>query len=251
MDTWFSIEKWWWKIVRNIGVVLASVFIKLGISANQLTVSRFIVLGPCALVGFAMPGYWWPIFGLICVLTYSVLDFCDGTIARKTNSITKVGGWLDGRYDFLLQVVVLSGATWHVFQSDLPQWWSAVALGALFSQAALVHHTDMFGGLFNHRKEFFADMDNIDMTIWGKIIVDIVITRSNFSAIFFTFRYVVIVAVLSGHLEWLLLVVAVTQNIRWIVLHIVMASILSDKPQKPNFIKIMKKYTEDTYTLPV
>jgi len=249
MDTWFSVEKWWWKIVREAGERIAVVFVYFGITANQLTVSRFIVLGPCILFGFAMSGYWPPVLGLICLLAYGVLDFCDGTIARKTNSITKVGGWLDGRYDFLLQGVILCGAMWHVLQSDLPMWWSGAAVAALFSQAALVHHTDMYGGLFHHRPEFFRDMDNLPMNIWDRVIIDIVITRSNLSGIVFTFRYLVIVSVIAGHLEWLLLAIAITQNIRWIVLHIVMAKVLSEQDAAKGIWGKVWFYVKQDYTV--
>lgn len=250
MDTWFSIEKWWWKIVRQMGVVLATVFIKLGITANQLTVARLVVLGPCVLLGFALSGYWFPVLGLICLLIYGVLDFCDGTIARNTNCITKVGGWLDGRYDFLLQVIILAGSTWSVMQAALPVWWSATAIAALFSQAALVHHTDMYGGLFNHREDFFKDMQSVDMTFWERMIVDIVVTKSNLSGVIFTFRYIVILTVLLGHLEWLLLFIAITQNIRWLVLHIVMANLLSKQDELKGIWYSMWQYINKEYTVP-
>ena len=252
MDTWFSIEKWWWTLLRKIAKKIAAVFIKLGISANQLTVGRFVIFAPCVLVGFSLSGYWGPVFGLVCLVTYGVLDFCDGTIARETNSVTKVGGWLDGRFDFILQVVVLSGATWHIINSELSLWWIGVAIAALFSQAVLVHFTDIYGGLFSARLDFFRDLDNCDgkLTILEKFIIDIIITRSNFTAIFFTFRYVVIVTVLLGHLEWLLLVVAITQNIRWLVLFSVMARFLALNGDVKGIWRSMWSYIDAEYTPP-
>jgi hypothetical protein len=111
----------------------------------------------------------------------------------------------------------------------LPVWWDAVAIAALFSQAALVHHTDMYGGLFHNRQEFFKDMDNQSMNLWTRMIVDIVVTRSNLSGIVFTFRYLVIISVFVSHLEWLLLAIAITQNVRWLVLHVVMAKVLTEQ----------------------
>lgn len=251
METWVAAEKWWWRIMRLLGERLAGPFIAMRITANQLTVGRFVFFSPCVLLAYALPGYWWPLAGLGCLLLNSLLDFTDGVIARRTGQTTVVGGWLDGRYDFLMQCVILSGCAIYVFLQGTGLFWACAAVLSLFSQAAVIHHTDMFSGLFNHRPDFFHDVDGMsDIRLWERLVVDIVVTRSSLSVVMLTFRYWVVLFTVAGRREWILVAIAVAQTVRWVVLHVVMARLLSNRDALGTVWQTMWRYVETDYTVP-
>ena len=87
---------------KYFSAVLTPIFIYYNISANVLTISRFI-LSIFSLVGLLL--YYTEYFSLFlfCYWVMSwLLDFVDGDIARVQNKSTFVGNYLDGLFDLLL-----------------------------------------------------------------------------------------------------------------------------------------------------
>ena len=235
---------------RKAGNRLSDLFVALGVSPNQLTVGRFVFFSPFVAVLYAGQGYWLPVAGLACLYANVLLDFTDGAIARKTGKVSAVGGWLDGRHDFLMQCVLLSGALVHVIRSDVHLAWSVVGVAAMFSQAALVQHTSIVKGLLDRRLDLFRQIDTeLTLRTWDRVVIDIALTRSNTSALLFTFRYWVTFLTLVGQVPYMLLAIALTQTVRWLVLHGIMARLLSAEEGSltPVWAK-MKEYVFEEYS---
>lgn len=252
MEAWASVEKGWWSVMRKLGCSLAGVFVSLGISANQLTIGRFIIFAPCVIVCYSMPGYWWPVAGFACLFTNTLLDFTDGAVARATGNTSVLGAWIDGRHDFLMQGILLSGCAIHVCMSDSGMYGVLVSVAALFSQAALTHHCLMYKGVFDHRETFFKDLTaSTDLRLWQRVMIDIAITESSASVVVFTYRYWVLIFTFAGRIDLLLLVIAITQNIRWIILHVMMAVLFADEKGKmPLIWQKMRRYMDTSYRYP-
>ena len=69
--------------------------------ANKLTISR-ILLVPFFIMFLELEGFWVSIFALIIFIIASITDLLDGQIARRNNTITSLGIFLDPLADKLL-----------------------------------------------------------------------------------------------------------------------------------------------------
>jgi phosphatidylglycerophosphate synthase len=80
---------------RYISTFISSYLVRTGIRPNQLTF--FIMLiGMCSGVFAACAEYWWAlVLAGFCFQGQSVMDGCDGEIARLTYRFSKSGQWLD------------------------------------------------------------------------------------------------------------------------------------------------------------
>ncbi|MCW8327738.1 CDP-alcohol phosphatidyltransferase family protein [Photobacterium sp. SDRW27] len=92
------------KMIRWPLTVISALPVKVGITANQVTVSGF-VLGLFALPSLAMQEYQW---ALAFILLNRVFDGLDGAVARR-QGISDCGGFLDITLDFLFYSMVPFG----------------------------------------------------------------------------------------------------------------------------------------------
>jgi phosphatidylglycerophosphate synthase len=98
------IDPWWIKQLRRPLQQLAQVAIRLGLTANQVTVGSFVV-GMLAVPALAYEVYGW---ALLAILLNRVGDGLDGAIARIQGS-TDAGGYLDISLDFIFYSAVPFG----------------------------------------------------------------------------------------------------------------------------------------------
>lgn len=97
--------------------------VRLGIGANAITVTGFLI-GMAAAVAIAAQAYLW---GLALLLVSRLMDGLDGAVARATQP-TDRGGFLDITLDFLFYAAIpLAFAVAHPAQNALP---AAVLLAA-------------------------------------------------------------------------------------------------------------------------
>lgn len=96
----------------------AKFFTALNITPNMITlfgVCLTVILGYLFFYEFSWP--WLMVVGIFAALT----DMFDGSLARLTNQVTELGGFLDGARDFLLFAVLTAGLiyqnllTWELF----------------------------------------------------------------------------------------------------------------------------------------
>lgn len=91
--------------------------IRKGVTPMQVTWGAFAlsVLAACLL---AAPGWWALALGGMLAQAASVLDGCDGEIARLTMNESETGGWLDAVLDRYADAALLAGFTAHAFWQD-------------------------------------------------------------------------------------------------------------------------------------
>jgi len=118
-------------------------------AANFITASR--ILFSLLLFPFAVfsPAFW--VFYLLGGFT----DMIDGTVARKTNSVSSFGSKLDTAADFVFFLSVL----WKLFPLLKLPLWQVVWIGVI---AAVKILCVVFG--FAHKKQFV-----VNHSVWNKI----------------------------------------------------------------------------------
>ena len=105
---------------RHISIRISLFLIRHGppISPTQMSVLSFAtaLLGALAFVlGCPLAG------GLLAQLS-SILDGCDGELARLTNRVSKRGGLVDSILDRLADVALVLGLSWLAYWHPWPYW---------------------------------------------------------------------------------------------------------------------------------
>jgi 1L-myo-inositol 1-phosphate cytidylyltransferase / CDP-L-myo-inositol myo-inositolphosphotransferase len=93
---------------RRISGAISRQLLKTPITPNQITV--FVTL--LGIVGgglLAQPGYGVKVLGAVIFLMTSILDGCDGEVARAKKMTSRLGGWLDLWGDNVVHVAVFYG----------------------------------------------------------------------------------------------------------------------------------------------
>lgn len=112
--------------VRGVAVPVALAFGRLGLTPNALTLIGF---GIAVVAGVAASQQAWLVAGLL-VIFGGVFDLFDGALARATNRVSRVGGFLDSVFDRAGESVVLIGIAIGAFQAGLAEA-ALVAMAAL------------------------------------------------------------------------------------------------------------------------
>ena len=91
------------KFVQPLLDRIAGIFIKLGLSANAVTVMAFVI-GVLSAGAVCIRQYW----PAVALLWFSgLLDAVDGTIARKTGTASSLGTLLDIVFDRIVEILLL------------------------------------------------------------------------------------------------------------------------------------------------
>ncbi len=100
---------------------------------------------------FFLGGYLNLVIGAILAQTSSVIDGCDGEIARLKFKTTEFGGWFDAVLDRYADAFLLFGLTYHVYftSRDLP----ALFIGFLAIIGAFMNSytADKYDGLMKRK----------------------------------------------------------------------------------------------------
>jgi len=93
---------------RKISGAISRALLKTPVTPNQVTIA---VTGIGVWAGwlFAQPGYGPKVAGGLVFLLTSILDGCDGEIARAKKMTSKLGGWLDLWGDNVVHMAVFYG----------------------------------------------------------------------------------------------------------------------------------------------
>lgn len=94
-------------INKRVSFFLTRLFVKLPISPNGITLVTFLVgLGGCLL--FLSSSYGMRALGAVLLQASSILDGCDGEVARLTVRSSRVGAWLDTIADDVINHVMFA-----------------------------------------------------------------------------------------------------------------------------------------------
>ncbi len=93
---------------RKISGAISRQLLKTPITPNQITVA-VTLLGVGAGIWMAQPGFGAKVGGSLAFLATSILDGCDGEVARAKKMTSRLGGWLDLWGDNVVHVAVFYG----------------------------------------------------------------------------------------------------------------------------------------------
>jgi phosphatidylglycerophosphate synthase len=121
---------------RRISIPISRQLIKFRITANMVSLFTLGV-GFASAVFFAFGGYWYTLLGAFLCLFASILDGCDGEVARLKLLESDFGCWLETICDYLFYLLLFVGMTvgqWRSSGSKLYLVWGGLLLfGALAS----------------------------------------------------------------------------------------------------------------------
>jgi phosphatidylglycerophosphate synthase len=135
------------------------ILVATAITPNQITLvaAAFGLVG-CALI--AAGGYAAMVAGFACQQIQSILDGCDGELARVRMQQSKLGAWLDTFVDDVLNVLITIAIGIGLARSGAGAWAAAVGIagGAMLVASNLIIMTDM--------RRQHASGDLMDMVWW-------------------------------------------------------------------------------------
>ncbi len=116
--------------VRGLAAPVATALGKLGLTPNALTIIGF--LGTC-IAAWAAASQLWLLAGVL-VLGFGIFDLFDGTLARATGRVSKLGAFLDSTFDRAGEAIVYIGiaAGLLAFGFDAGAVLAAAAMAAAF-----------------------------------------------------------------------------------------------------------------------
>jgi len=84
------------------------------LTPNQISIAVFFISVLSGLV-ISMEGYFFLLLGALLAQSSSILDGCDGEIARLKLLKSKFGGWLDRVFDRYSDLFIFTGLTFHTY----------------------------------------------------------------------------------------------------------------------------------------
>jgi phosphatidylglycerophosphate synthase len=121
---------------RRVSIPISHQLIKFPITPNMVSVFT-LVLSLAAGVCFAAGGYWNCLAGAVLGVVTSILDGCDGEVARLKLQVSDFGCWMDTICDYLYYIVTFAGITIGLVRSkgepSLAAWGVAIFVGAFMT----------------------------------------------------------------------------------------------------------------------
>ena len=142
---------------RRVSIPISRQLIKLPLTPNMVTM---LVLGVSFGSGafFARGGYWSTLVGAFLSVAASVLDGCDGEVARLKLQSTRFGCWLETVCDYLYYLFVFGGMALGLTRSSGSKiylaWGAVLCFGAVMSFLAVSFSRHRFSGA--HPEKFLA-----------------------------------------------------------------------------------------------
>ena len=135
---------------RPVSRWLSRYLVRTSVTPNQISLASWML--SCVAAGLmALNGYPALAAGGALAQLASVIDGCDGEIARLKHSQSEFGGWFDAVLDRYADAVLLFGLMWHVFAA------AGTSLSVLLGFAAIVgsflnsYTADKYDGLMAQR----------------------------------------------------------------------------------------------------
>lgn len=135
---------------RPLSIRLSRHLVNTAITPNQISLSAF-VLSVLAAGLFMLGGYPALVAGGLLAQLASVIDGCDGEVARLRFLGSDYGGWLDAVLDRYADALLLFGLTWHVWLESQDQVVLVIGFLAITGAFMLSYTADKYDGLMRER----------------------------------------------------------------------------------------------------
>jgi phosphatidylglycerophosphate synthase len=202
---------------RRMSLPISIALIRTPLTANQLSVA-LVAVGFYSAWLFSLGHYWASVLAAFLSLAASVLDGCDGEIARLKYQESALGCWIETFGDYSYYIAIFIGMTvgavrfvgWPIFY-----WFGAVALaGTVITFALLIYlRTRITAGRPERLHSIAKQRFKADPTWWSRIIwrISFVATRS-------AMPYGIMALSLVGLVPLVIVLAAIGSNTYWISL---------------------------------
>ena len=132
---------------RPISLRISKLLLKTGITPNQITIFSTII----GLIGasfFVSGEYFYLILGGIIIHIHSIVDGCDGEVARLKLRQSKYGGWLDSVLDRYVDAAIILGLVYGYWSihGDITIW--IIGFFALIGSFLNSYTSDKYDSIF-------------------------------------------------------------------------------------------------------
>jgi phosphatidylglycerophosphate synthase len=200
---------------RRISLPISVALIRTPLTANQLSVI-LVAVGFYSAWLFSIGHYGAGVLAAFLSLGASILDGCDGEIARLKYQESALGCWIETFGDYSYYVAIFVGLTVgavHQTGFELFYWIGVAALaGALLTFALLIYlRARITNGQPNRLHAVARDRFKSEPTFWSRIIwrVSFVATRS-------AMPYGIMLFALLNVLPGIMILAAIGANVYWI-----------------------------------
>lgn len=202
---------------RSMSLPISVALIRTPLTANQLSVA-LVALGFYSAWLFSTGHYWAGVLGGFLSLAASVMDGCDGEIARLKYQESALGCWIETFGDYSYYIAIFIGLTmgavkrtgWHGFY-----WLGGLALaGTLVTFALLIYlRGRITAGQPEKLHAIARDRFRAEDTRWSRVIwrISFVATRS-------AMPYGIFALSLAGLLPLVVVLAAIGANVYWVSL---------------------------------
>jgi CDP-L-myo-inositol myo-inositolphosphotransferase len=135
---------------RPISVRISRYLVQRDVTPNQISLFSFL----CSLLAaglFALGGYIALLTGGVLAQFASIIDGCDGEVARLKYQSSDFGGWFDAVLDRYADAFLLFGLTWHLLAVEVNGWILFVGFMAIIGSFMLSYTADKYDNLMRDR----------------------------------------------------------------------------------------------------
>jgi CDP-L-myo-inositol myo-inositolphosphotransferase len=137
-------------INRAVSVRISRYLTRLPVTPNQISLVSFL----CSLIAaglFALGGYLALLGGGLLAQFASIIDGCDGEVARLKFCESDFGGWFDAVLDRYADAFLLFGLTWHAYGERADRIVLLIGFLAIIGSFMLSYTADKYDGLLRAR----------------------------------------------------------------------------------------------------
>jgi len=135
---------------RPISLLFSRHLVKLSITPNQISLFSFL----CSLLAtglFALGEYPALLAGGVLAQFASIIDGCDGEVARLKYQSSDFGGWFDAVLDRYADAFLLFGLTWHLLAAEVSGLVIFIGFMAIIGSFMLSYTADKYDNLMRER----------------------------------------------------------------------------------------------------
>ncbi|UCG90971.1 MAG: NTP transferase domain-containing protein [candidate division WOR-3 bacterium] len=141
-------------INRPLSIRITKLLLRTKIHPNCISCFCFITSTVAALF-FFLGGYVNLLIGAMLAQFSSILDGCDGEIARLKFLETEFGGWLDAVLDRYADAVLLLGLTYHTYQAIGSVVWIFIGMVAIIGSLINSYTADKYDRTMRRRGGYY------------------------------------------------------------------------------------------------
>lgn len=213
---------------RSISLPISVALIRTPLTANQLSV-MLVAIGFYSGWLFSIGHYWTGVLAAFLSLAASVLDGCDGEIARLKYQESALGCWIETVGDYSYYIAIFIGLTVGAVRQtgyDVFYWIGAIATGGTLVTFALLIYlrARITNGQPNRLHAVARDRFQAEPTLWSRLM-----WRLAFVATRAAMPYGIMVLALLNALPVVMVLAAVGANIYWVSLALKLRDLLRDE----------------------